>query len=709
MKKYLPVILILFTLVGLFSSAGQILAQAEPQGSCIVFVAATQEYQVDPTIKNATDCPVEIGTWSENAIQRPPAEGQSEFKDQIDKYQCGLLGDKNLYPGCFIQAFYGIFYVIPSFLLFVSAYFFNVLISLTLGSELFSKSTFILEAWTVVRDLSNIFFILILLYIAIKVILGFGGHHVQGMIAQVIIMALLINFSMFFTKVVIDTANIIALIFYNKIEVESKVEGVKRPYSGIAGEKDVAGGMVTAFDPTNLLNSEFFEQSRHTKINGVDLRSDNTPPGVLIGISVITGVLMLFVAYAFFVSGLMFVGRLIELWVLIIFSPFAFMSSTVPQLSKYDHIGWGPWLKKLVDSAFMAPIFMFFMYFIFLVVQISPFKGIMEPDQSMAETILLVVIPAVVILVLLMKATSFAKKGGGKFGEVAMTGAKALMGVGLGVATGGTALAARAAIGGGGGYVANKLASGANYIGDSKWGNRLGFNKVASGLTSVGAFAQKSSFDARGIKIGGKTLGGITGLNMGEAQKGGIAQARKEKVEQKMKKAEGLKVREDEGLKQGLNKTEQDLQSLLVENANVIKTLDEDIEKKREEIAVATSKLNAVRGTPAEPAAQTALSDANTALRLSKENKKDFREGKDYMMEDSSGALTLNKGTGAKNFKALETQKKYQAQAIKVENARRTTAFANRQSNWRHWGAANREAKHKIIMESKIESKGEAH
>lgn len=67
--------------------------------------------------------------------------------------------------------------------------------------------------WKTVRDVANLFFIFILLFIAIKMIIGreSGGKDIKN----VIIVALLINFSLFFTKVVIDASNIFSLYLYN--------------------------------------------------------------------------------------------------------------------------------------------------------------------------------------------------------------------------------------------------------------------------------------------------------------------------------------------------------------------------------------------------------------------------------------------------------------------------------------------------------------
>ena len=64
------------------------------------------------------------------------------------------------------------------------------------------------KGWGAVRDVANIFFILMLLYVAIKTVLSLNVTDNKRLVGVIIIVALLINFSLFTTKVVIDASNI---------------------------------------------------------------------------------------------------------------------------------------------------------------------------------------------------------------------------------------------------------------------------------------------------------------------------------------------------------------------------------------------------------------------------------------------------------------------------------------------------------------------
>ncbi len=473
MRKFFPYILILILLVGLFSPIMSVQAQeAEteaPQGEC----RDLELGEALPGSFSQEECVDKGWGWEWKAFATPQGEckdlelwealpgsfSQEECEDKGSRYQWtefSKIGtttndstsdstalekflDKScrinpFSQGCILKITYLFFHGIASFFLWVSAIFFNSVILIALDSGMYAKS-FISEAWVIVRDMSNIFFILILLYIAFQTILGLGGHNgPKKMVAQVIIMALLINFSMFFTKVVIDSSNILALVFYNRLNVETvSSSGQPRDYTPMVNskEKDISGGLVKDFDPTQLLSEEFFIKAQTTETMD-KIVVDEVPFTVILGVILLSGLIMLVATYAFFIAGVSFLGRLVELWILIIFSPFAFISSIVPILSGIETIGWKEWFHRLIRASFMAPIFMFFMYLIFKLVHANIFDGLIQNQKGIMADILLILIPAMIIMAMLLKATEYAKKGSGKFGEMALKGIQAAGGLAIG-------------------------------------------------------------------------------------------------------------------------------------------------------------------------------------------------------------------------------------------------------------------------------------
>src|SRR3989344_7039657 len=61
--------------------------------------------------------------------------------------------------------------------------------------------------WVFVRNISNVLIIGFFTYIAVALILGLKEYGQKKLIARVLIVAILINFSLLFTKLVIDTSN----------------------------------------------------------------------------------------------------------------------------------------------------------------------------------------------------------------------------------------------------------------------------------------------------------------------------------------------------------------------------------------------------------------------------------------------------------------------------------------------------------------------
>lgn len=146
----------------------------------------------------------------------PPKE--KTFYESLE--DCGIGGIGGRVSGCLVVILYHLFVTIPAWLMITSAKLFDFAVTLTLSDTMY-RAPFIEKIWHIVRDFANIFFILILLYAAFQIIFGNGGG--KKMVASVLLIALLVNFSLFFTRVVVDSSNVLGLIFYNKILVDKKI------------------------------------------------------------------------------------------------------------------------------------------------------------------------------------------------------------------------------------------------------------------------------------------------------------------------------------------------------------------------------------------------------------------------------------------------------------------------------------------------------
>src|SRR3989338_9536011 len=130
---------------------------------------------------------------------------------------------------------------------------FNASIQFSLTGKVFdaNENTMIKDGWTMVRDLLNLVFIFILLYAAISTILQYGNMDIKKILPSLIIAALLINFSMLITKMVIDASHIFAWEFYNQIDVKNEEKlGDGKTVANMNNEIEVYGD----FEKKNLAN-----------------------------------------------------------------------------------------------------------------------------------------------------------------------------------------------------------------------------------------------------------------------------------------------------------------------------------------------------------------------------------------------------------------------------------------------------------------------
>ena len=181
--------------------------------------------------------------------------------------------------------------------------------------------------WTTVRDMCNTFFIFFLLLIAFAMILRiqkFGST--KTLLVKFIMSIFLINFSMVIAKIIIDVGQVFMY------EIVTWMPG------GFQGK---AGSLTTIVEGFN------------NEINfGIASGLDDV---VKVGFAIIY-TLMLGLIYIM-LAGFLLV-RLVMFALLIILSPFAFLSLVLPSMSKYT----SEWFDSLVKNALVGPVFLFFVF-----------------------------------------------------------------------------------------------------------------------------------------------------------------------------------------------------------------------------------------------------------------------------------------------------------------------------------------------------------
>ena len=244
---------------------------------------------------------------------------------------------------------------------------FNLSVAFSLHIKDFLDTTpFIDTAWATFRDIANMFFIFILLYVAIKTILG---DNPGKMLTSIIITALLVNFSMFFTKVVIDASNILALNFYNAINVpkstEFNIADSKTWSLGLSDPFMAALAIQTTYpkdaDLTNTTYSKLFAAAGAA----ITQRILSQTVGVLV---------MLIAAFVFFAGAWMFIARTVILLFLLMFSPIAVVSRLLPKSKAI----WDKWSETLIKQLIFAPAFMIMIWVVLNILKANAIKKLMS-------------------------------------------------------------------------------------------------------------------------------------------------------------------------------------------------------------------------------------------------------------------------------------------------------------------------------------------
>jgi hypothetical protein len=338
-------------------------------------------------------------------------------------------------------------------------------------------------------------------------ILGVAGSDTKKIIANVVTSALLINFSLFITKILIDAGNILAVSIYNMIIVEGTI-------SGQIGD---------AFDIGILFGS-------------TGVKCVFCTPYLVASILQVLGMLITVISFGY--VAMLLIVRNASLMFLMAFSPIGFMGATIPKLKEYSD----KWWKNLYGQVFVAPIFLIILL---LILKIAPIfdtiikEGAMEfegANEGLSQTVnYLPVFKFLMISILIVIAVKVTKEMSGVVGEMAGKVGSLAVGAALGAATGGAALLGRQFIGRG----AAALAAKEGLINSAAQGGIRGF-PAKMALRSAN-YASKASFDIRGTESFKKVTGFVgdqTGIKVDytgrtNIQKGGYI-ATKEKKEKEM-------------------------------------------------------------------------------------------------------------------------------------------------------------------------------
>ncbi len=380
---------------------------------------------------------------------------------------------------CVTDVIFAVVFMPLSFLAGLAGQFFDLLFSFSISSEIYGGGGadigFLKVAWTFIRDICNLGFILTLLWISILQIISPDEYNAKKQIPDIIIIALLINFSYFFGTIIIDATNVLARFLYTNDAICVNTAGVC--------DGSISEGIVAAFNPQTMIDKSsdaFLKATGQTTM-------DVSFYAIILILSIWASWKMFMM---FFKIATVFLGRIVQLWVHLVLSPVAFINMILPMKIKSGNVAQGPipWATEFFKNAFIAPLFMFFMYLIFLMLSKFDVAKVAFASHGHGSflVILTMVFPFFVITMLMDSAIDVTTKQAGSIaGKI--TG---MINGAIG-AVAGTALAL-----GGGAVMGAVVKGGGAVLG------RVGKSMV--GREGKGSNMLSRSFNSRVAKMGGR-------------------------------------------------------------------------------------------------------------------------------------------------------------------------------------------------------------
>ncbi|MBN2853934.1 APC family permease [Patescibacteria group bacterium] len=183
--------------------------------------------------------------------------------------------------------------------------------------------------WVIVRDLCNMFFVIVLLIIAFGTILNLEKYNYKKWLPKLILMAILINFSKTISGIFIDIAQVVMLTFVNS-------------FSSIG-----AGSLINVLGITDILQ---------IAKDNADVSLWTVVGAYLLGLAYVVISLIVVVTMI-----AMLAIRIVMIWIYVVLSPLAYLLSAFPGGQSYASKWWSDFTKNLI----VGPVLAFFLWLSF--------------------------------------------------------------------------------------------------------------------------------------------------------------------------------------------------------------------------------------------------------------------------------------------------------------------------------------------------------
>jgi len=283
-------------------------------------------------------------------------------------------------------------YIVASWVSILLNYVVNTMV-IGMGTLYKEIESGVLTAWRVLRDLANVFLVFLTIYVGVAVVLGVSKYGDKKMLWKIILAALLVNFSITFTKIVIDVSNLATMEIYKNFLTKANDETLANK---CAEPNDSAENMVKVNSTDECIDKglamAFWNELKITTLFNINSLSATTttsgstkgsPKSPDIGWALffmvfMGGIMCIVMAFVFGAAAFLLVARFVILIFLIIVSPVAL----VALLTNASSLG-ATWWKKLIDQSFFAPLLLLMWWIAFQV--LSGYTKMLEGQQVSAN------------------------------------------------------------------------------------------------------------------------------------------------------------------------------------------------------------------------------------------------------------------------------------------------------------------------------------
>lgn len=218
--------------------------------------------------------------------------------------------------------------------------------------------------WQLFRDLANLGIIGIFVFVAVMTIIGKAEFGAKKLIARVLIVAILINFSLLFTNIAIEATNFVSLKFWQAMSAQVQERGTAQTYLEAFGIRDY-------WTDSSRLVAE------------ASTTTGRSFAGLLYGI--VGALVFLAIAYVLIYGAAIITARALLLIFSLLASSLAFASIMLPDhMAKVPYVGWYAWKSNLIKASLFGPLLILFLWITMKIIEVARPNGAGKALASLA-------------------------------------------------------------------------------------------------------------------------------------------------------------------------------------------------------------------------------------------------------------------------------------------------------------------------------------